>query len=60
MNIKNPSQKIAIVGAGPAGILAGLTLQDAGYRDITIYGSFEEAQCRTKTIDGIVADVCTC
>ncbi len=60
MKIKNPGQKIAIIGAGPAGILAGVELQKAGYKDITIYGKFEEAQCRTKQIDGVVADVGTC
>ena len=60
MKITIPAQKIAIIGAGPAGILAGVELQKAGYTDITIYGKFEEAQCRTKHIDGVVADVGTC
>lgn len=60
MKIKNPAQKIGIIGAGPAGILAGAELQKAGYRDITIFGKFEEAQCRTKQIDNVMADVGTC
>lgn len=60
MKIQNPSRKIAVIGAGPAGILAATELKDAGYENITIYGDFEEAQCRTKHIDGVVADVGTC
>ena len=60
MKIQNPLQKIAVIGAGPAGILAAIELQDAGYQNITIYGKFEDAQCRTKLVEGVVADVGTC
>ncbi len=60
MKIYKPHQKIAVIGAGPAGIFAAVELQEAGYQDVSIYGKFEEAQCRTKHIDGAVADVGTC
>ena len=60
MNIRNPLRKIAVIGAGPAGILAAIELQDAGYENITIYGKFEEAQCRTKHVENVTADVGTC
>lgn len=60
MDVQNPSRKIAVIGAGPAGILAAIELQDAGYENITVYGKFEEAQCRTKHVEDVVADVGTC
>lgn len=60
MNLQNNDKKIAIIGAGPSGILAATALRDAGYTNITIYGKFEEAQCCTKHIGGVVADVGTC
>ena len=60
MKIHHPNQKIAVIGAGPAGIFAAVELQEAGYKDITIYGDFKEAQCRTVEVDGVTADVGTC
>ncbi len=60
MEISNPSKAIAIIGAGPAGILAGVELLRAGYTNLTIIGKFEEAQCCTKFVDGVTADVGTC
>ncbi|MCI0366382.1 MAG: NAD(P)-binding protein [Phycisphaerales bacterium] len=46
------SKKIAVIGAGPAGITCALELKDLGFHDITIFGDFNEAQCRTVQVDG--------
>ncbi len=54
------SKKIAIIGAGPAGITLALELKDIGFQDVTVFGDFGEAQCRTLEVDGVVADVGTC
>ncbi len=54
------SKKIAIIGAGPAGITLALELKDIGFQDVTVFGDFGEAQCRTVEVDGVVADVGTC
>lgn len=51
---------IAIIGSGPAGVTMALELKDLGFQNITIFGDFEEAQCRTVEVDGVIADVGTC
>lgn len=59
MDLKS-RKRIAIVGAGPAGITAALALRDKGFSDITIFGKFEDAQLKTKHVDGITLDVAAC
>lgn len=56
----NNEKTIAIIGAGPAGITCALELKKRGFKNITIFGKFEEAQCRSLHIGGVVADVGTC
>lgn len=54
------NKKIAVIGAGPAGITAALELRDKGFEDITIIGLFNEAQVKTLHVDGVTIDVAAC
>jgi hypothetical protein len=53
-------KKIAIIGAGPAGITLAQELSDKGFKDIILFGEFEEAQLKTKEVEGITFDVAAC
>ncbi len=51
--------RVVVVGAGMAGILAAIELQEAGYSDITVYEKAERAggTWRENTYPGIACDV---
>jgi len=51
--------KIAVIGAGMAGILAGIKLQEAGYRDFVIYEKADRigGTWRENTYPGLTCDV---
>ena len=51
---------IGIIGCGPSGILAAKNLNDKGYYNITMYGSYSDNQCNTLKIGEIYADTCAC
>lgn len=53
-------QKIAVIGAGPAGITCALELKDQGFNNVTLFGRFEESQCVTVQVDHLIADVGAC
>lgn len=53
-------RRIAIIGAGPAGLTAALELKKRGFHDLTIFGKFSEAQLKTMQVDGIAFDVAAC
>ena len=53
------TNKIAIIGAGPSGILTGYFLNKLGYKNIYMYGKLEDAQPKTVKIDDIICDVTT-
>jgi hypothetical protein len=52
--------RIAVIGAGPAGITAAYELKKRGYQNIVIFGDPKEAQCKTIKIEDVIADVGTC
>lgn len=60
LRVRNDQQSIAVVGCGPSAILAAKYLQDAGFRNITIYGRFEDAQLHTQDVEGVTADAKCC
>ena len=55
-----PNKRIAIIGSGPAGILTCKKLQERGYKNITMYGKFEDCQLETMNIDGVIVDMQAC
>ena len=55
-----PNKRIAIIGSGPAGIISAKKLQERGYKNITIYGKFNDSQVETFNIDGVVVDTQAC
>lgn len=56
-NAKKP--RIAVIGAGPAGITMALELKKRGYTEIVIFGDPEEAQYKTIKVEDVSADVGT-
>ena len=52
-------QRIVVIGAGMAGILAGIKLQEAGFRDIAIYEKADRigGTWRENTYPGLTCDV---
>lgn len=57
---KQPGKSIAVIGSGPAGIMMARQLQRRGYKDITMYGRFQDAQVETLNVDGVVVDTQAC
>lgn len=51
--------KIAVIGAGPSGILTTYFLNKLGYTNIYIYGKIEDAQPNTVKVADIICDVTT-
>ena len=60
IHAKNKDKKIAIVGAGPSGILTAYFLEKQGYKNITLYGDPEKNQTTTINVDGVICDVGAC
>ncbi len=58
--LETTGPRIAIVGAGPAGLLCALDLKDRGFKNVTVFGLPEESQTRTRVVDGVPADVGAC
>ncbi|WP_235015416.1 NAD(P)/FAD-dependent oxidoreductase [Oceanicoccus sp. KOV_DT_Chl] len=61
MNTKKPSRNLrfVIIGAGMAGILSGIKLQQAGYSNVTIYEKAKKigGTWRENTYPGLTCDV---
>jgi cation diffusion facilitator CzcD-associated flavoprotein CzcO len=57
--VSDKNLRIVVIGAGMAGILAGIKLQESGYRDITIYekGDRVGGTWRENTYPGLTCDV---
>jgi hypothetical protein len=55
-----PNKRIAIIGSGPSGIISAKKLQERGYKNITMYGKFNDSQVETFNIDGVVVDTQAC
>jgi hypothetical protein len=52
--------RIAIIGAGPAGITIASELKNRGYKEIVLFGNPEEAQYKTIKVENMIVDVGTC
>ena len=57
----SPEDRVAIVGAGPAGLFAALALQRLGYQDVTVFeeGDRVATVARTLIVEGRVFDLST-
>lgn len=55
----NLEPRIAVIGAGPAGITMALELKKRGYTEIVIFGDPDEAQYKTIKVEDVSADVGT-
>jgi cation diffusion facilitator CzcD-associated flavoprotein CzcO len=51
--------KVAIVGAGPAGLTTAHYLRKRGITDVTIFGDIEASQPKTIDVEGTKVDTST-
>lgn len=55
----DPRQRVAVIGAGAAGLTAALTLSDMGYRDVTVFEASDQAggKIHSVSVDGRVYEM---
>lgn len=57
---KNQHTNIAVIGCGPSGMLMTRMLNKKGYKNISLYGHFEDNQVNTIIKDGVYMDTNAC